>query len=485
MRTNGSFRRTILVLGALTIGTGSLAAACSTTSPSTSPGRGTLAPGHLELQPDVVIVQTTDGSAPSLSADGLTWTFKAGTAGLDALAPGKVVVAGDATGRIRSIETTAGGDTEVALDPAGLGEIIRNGELSSGDAPIPLVDPRVVIAPDLPGTLGPGDADISMGIPGLALAAARSTYPATAVRPPTVPTVTIGGGADVTAFCCDPGVGAHVHYDRNNVRVTALMYYKLDSPTVAYHALFRDGQVVEGNVEIHGLKGIHLDLEAADHELEQNVDETYLIPVEFRVPISGIAVDEATGKPMQGLSIGVMQMWDIQTSFSARTGSLLGTADYDFDSDFLEVAFDQAHGGGVGFAPGRVLINTSLLNTMTGVSVGVARVQLVLTVRWCLCAGALMGESGMFVQLTSSFVAANDSSAVAVLRKTHCRGVHFQLWHRSGLGSYLFPGFADALNKLRAAAGQSPVPDNGGRISKSILRVNSAITDPPGMKQCQ
>jgi hypothetical protein len=462
-----------------------LAAACSTATPSTSPGGGTTGIGRLELQPDVVVVPVGDDTGPSLSSDGLSWTFKAGSQGLDRLAVGKVVVAGDATGRVRWIETTAGGDTQVGLDPAGLGEIIRNGELSSGDSPIPLVDPRVLIAPDLPGTVGGGGDDISMAQP-WALVAAHSTAAPTPKPPPPVSTVHLGAGADFTAFCCDPGVGAHVHYDHDNVRLTALMYYKLASPNVSYRALFRDGHMVLGDLTIHGIKGIHLDIDAADHELIQNVDESYLIPVEFKVPVGGTAVDQATGLPLRGLSLSVIQMWQIITTFSARTGSFLGTADYDFDSDVLQVVFDAGHEGGLGYAPGKVAkVNSSLLNTITGVSPGVSRVQLILTVRWCLCYGVLVGDSGMFAQLTSSFTASNDSAAVALLRGTHCRGAAFELRTRSGIGSYLFEGIREALNKERGAAGQSPIPAQAGRISPSTLRIAQAFTDPPGMKKCQ
>jgi hypothetical protein len=484
MRTIGSLRRTATLLGAITIGAGALAAACSTATPSTAPNGGTPGLGRLELQPDVVVLQSADGASPVLSSDGLTWTFKAGSPGLDRLAAGKIVMAGDATGRVRWIETTPAGDTEVMLDPAALGEIIKNGELSSGDSPIPLVDPRFVIAPDLPGTVGPGDADISMGIPGMALVASRSPKPASPKPPPQVPTVHLGAGGDFTPFCCDPGVGAHVHYDHNGVRLTALMYYKLASPTVTYHALIKDGQMVLGELTVKGLKGIHLDLDATDHELVQNVDETYLIPVEFKVPVGGTVIDQASGLAIEGLSLSVLQMWDIRTTFSARTGSLLGTADYDFDSDALQVLFDQGSEG-LNYAPGKVTVKTSLLDTMTGVSPGVARVQLILTVRWCLCDGALTGEDGLFTQLTSSFTATNDSSAVALLRKTHCRGVRFQLLTRAGLGNYLFPGLTEALNKERAAAGQSPLPAQAGRISPSVVRIDGAITDPPGMTKCQ
>jgi hypothetical protein len=484
MRTNIGARRAVVVLAALVVVASAVAAACSAATPSTrSSGEttGTGGIGKVQLQSDVVLVPNGAAAIGSLSSDGLTWTLKAGSPGLDRLAVGKVaVITADATGRVHSIQTNASGDTEVMLDPVGLGEIIRNGEISTGDAPMALENPEVMVAPDLPGTVGNGDDEIG-GIPFLALAAATSPKPGPTVKPPPkTPKVHLGAGAEFEPLYFPTMVGALVHYDHNNLRIAGGMWYWLSSPQVSAHALFRNGVMDIGDLRITGIKGVHLEITAADLELVRNVDETYLIPVEFKFPLSGIAVDEATGAPLN-LSMTLTQMWDLRSLFSARTGSVVGSADYDFDTDLLSVDVDKNNGSETW--PSGIKVRTSLLNSITGVSPGVTRIQVGFTIRWCMCNGSFTGDDGLFAQLTTNLDFANDSSAVAVLGG-RCRGVTLEILTRAGLGYSLFPGYVRALNKLRAAAGQPALPAHGGSIGRSITAFSETATEPAGIKRC-
>jgi hypothetical protein len=473
-----TLRRAAIVLAALA------AAACSVAIPTGNTSIAPNAGARLELQPDVVVVSGGGDAIRSYSSDGLTWTLKGGAPGLDRLAVGKVAfVTGDAAGRVRSIRPV-GADTEVMLDPVGLGEIIRNGELSSGPAPIPLANPRVLVAPDLPGTVGGGDDSISRMIPGLALVVAHSGAIAAAPSPkppPKKPTVHLGAGTTFDVLCCDTMVGALVHYDAGNLRIAGGMWYRLASPTVSYHALFKDGLLSDGDLAIHGLRGVHFEITAADLELVKNVEETYLLPVEFKFPVQGLAYDAASGEPMEGLWLGVLQMWDLRSIFSARTGSVLGSADYDFDSDQLRVSGSE--GDLVSGGPRNITIRESLLNSITGVSPGVTRVEVGMTIRWCLCYGALMGDDGLFNQLTTNIDLTNDSAAVSVLGG-HCRGAAFQLINRVGLGYSLFPGYVKALNAVRVPAGQGAALAHAGDIHPPEVLLSEAFTEPAGIKRC-
>jgi hypothetical protein len=400
-------------------------------------------------QPDVVFVSGGADSLRSWSPDGLTWIIKGDAGGVDQLAPGKIMfVTGIVVGRVLAIKPV-GGDRAVTLAPAGLTDVIKDGDIASTQ-PIAFDDPQAYVTPMLPGM----SLDAST-------ASTRATSAARQAAPPPIelldepsqPEVTLGPGTVFETLCCRTKLGAFFRYDEGGLIVGGAMWYAMSSPSVTFDLHFYNGALRAGQLTIHGLRGLHVEFAAASQSgAAGNIWRLFAIPVDFTVPVrkSGGYVGQ---RPP--LTFTVTQYWVIKTVFTARDSTLEARADYSFPHDLsVDVVPNAvaAHEIGIVKGPLAFTAKTKLLDTVTGLSVGVAGLVLAYNAEFRFGFGGLVGD-GLYYGLTSTIGVANDSSAVALLAG-RCRGASFKLNVRGGLGHYLAGAFAEALG-LEPVAGET------------------------------
>src|SRR4029078_10754411 len=105
----------------------------------------------------------------------------------------------------------------------------------------------------------------------------------------------------------------------------------------------------------------------------------------------------------------------IHTAFSAGSTSMKGTGDYELGSDVLAVSFKDGDIKDVEL-PTVITTQTSLLDSLTGVSVGVNGFVLSWQIQFCLCIGTHVNSNGLYIQLRPRFGVSKHMSRACLLR---------------------------------------------------------------------
>ncbi|WFE40475.1 hypothetical protein [Micromonospora sp. WMMD998] len=404
------------------------------------------------LQPDVVVVGGGSDAVRSVSADGLTWRLDPSARHAGRLAPGRVMfLTGRGVGRVLDL-AEEGGDLRVTIGPVTLTEVIRDGVFTGSDVPVDR--PTVYSAGDPAWAREPAAAGGTLGRAGPVRAPAV---------PPGQPPPAAGGRAEATAhgyrvrtFCCAGGIGAHFTYDDGGVRLAGTVTLTVGRPDASFHLAIGAGRVTRAELEITGGFGIKVDF-TAGIDGGRNHHRTFPIPVDIAVPIGLVA-----GIP---LSFTVTQTLEVATAFGARSGTVRGAGEYALAGRL-----------GFGWADGRVgprvtegfARRASLLDSLTGVPVGVMGLVIRHGVRFTVGISAFLFTAGIWFELTTSYGTTLGSALGAPYAL--CRGVGLGVRARFGVGyrilepvvrvlntflSLLSPSRAARIPQVAAAAGPS------------------------------
>ncbi|MFC0032294.1 hypothetical protein ACFFMM_22500 [Micromonospora chaiyaphumensis] len=399
------------------------------------------APGpDVTLQPDVVVVGGGGRSVRSVSADGLTWRLDAAARNADRLAPGKVMfVTGRGVGRVLDL-AESGGDLLVTIGPVDITEVVRDGTFASRgltlDDPVvhPAGEPSWAEEPPAPrGTFG------------------RSRPVLAPAAPPTQPAPQRGGrgaakaqGYQLYTSCCTDGVGAHFAYDDGGVRLVGTVTLTFTRPDASFHLEIGAGTVTRAELEIGGGFGIKVDFEGGISD-GRNHKKVFPIPVDISFPIG-----HAAGIP---LSFTVTQTLEVTTAFGARSGTVKGSGEYALAGKL-----------GFGWADGRVgprvttsfQRRSSLLDSLTGVPVGVMGLLIRHGVRFTVGISAFLFTAGVYFELTTSYGATLGSALGAPYAL--CRGVGIGVRATFGVGYRILEPVVQVINKFLSLLTPSRAP---------------------------
>ncbi|SCL16472.1 hypothetical protein GA0070616_1025 [Micromonospora nigra] len=481
-------------------------------------GLAPLASPEVTLQPDVVVVAGGGESIRSVTADGLTWRIDPRAARADELAPGRVMfVTGRSVGRVLDVRRDDR-DLVVTVGPVDVTEVIRDGTFDRQgltlDTPVvyPAGEPFWA-DPDDGGTGGGGPLPSgrfgrSRPVPvaehgdrsgrpgprsaaGIALPAPPVGVPAGGVgdggraipagppvasdRPDRPPPRRGGGGIgtragaySVFASCCTDGVGAHFRYAEAGTRLNGTVTLSFRKPSADFHLAIRGGSVTRAELEISGGFGIRVDVEAGT-ESGRNIRAEFPIGADFSFPIA-----QVFGVP---LTFTIGQSLRIASAFGATLGTVKGSGEFSLASS---LGYGYADGS---FGP-QVRMNfarkKSLLNSLTGVPVGVMGMVLEHRVRFTVGFNALVLTAGVYFELATRYGMTMGSALGAPYAL--CRGVGLGVTATFGIGYSILQPVANAINRFLSLFSLPPIKTTGGIHAKAKVYANEEVV--PDVRTC-
>ncbi|NUT21833.1 MAG: hypothetical protein HOV77_21880 [Hamadaea sp.] len=411
--------------------------ACGSTSDEAPPDDtrlrfGQAVAGHpaARLQPDVVVVGGGGDVIRSVTADGLTWRIDGGAPHARDLAPGKVMFVTDrAVGRVLDLAQD-GGDLLVTVGPVDLTEVIRDGTFDKKD--VTLGDPLIYLAGQ---PLWAQDAGTPPGGTGKSVPLRRKD------DRPAQPAPMRGGKATTQALgytvytsCCTDGVGAHFTYDDGGVRLTGTVTLTFRKPDASFQLAIGAGKVTRAELQVSGGFGIKVAFEAGIQD-GRNHRKQFPIDADLSFPIGQIA-----GIP---LSFTVSQTLTVETAFGAKLGTIKGSGEFGLAGS---IGFGYRDGS---FAPrvtDQFQRKASLLNSLSGVPVGVMGLVVRHGVRFTVGVSALVFKAGVYAELTTSYGTTLGSALGAAYAQ--CRGVAIGVQAAFGIGYSILEPVVKVINKF-------------------------------------
>ncbi|MEV0155729.1 hypothetical protein AB0H57_18555 [Micromonospora sp. NPDC050686] len=427
------------------------------------------------LQPDVVLVGGGGRSIRSVTSDGLTWRIDGRARNADQLAPGKVMfVTGRGVGRVLDIAED-GGDLLVTIGPVDITEVIRDGTFAKQG--ITLDDPVVYPAGD------PSWAESSPATPssfGRSRPMRGGLLRAPAAQPVQPPpgrdgkAATRAQGYRVFSSCCTNGVGAHFTYDDGGVRLLGTVTLTFRRPDAIFHLAIGAGTVTRAELEISGGFGIKVDFEGGIRD-GRNHKKAFPIAADFSFPIGQVA-----GIP---LSFTVSQTLEVATAFGAKLGTVKGGGEYSLAG---KLGFGYANGTFGPRVTKQFQRRTSLLNSLTGVPVGVMGLVVRHGVRFTVGISAFLFSAGVYFELTTSYGSTLGSALGAPYAQ--CRGVAIGVKATFGIGFRILEPVVKVINKFLSLLQPSrapvipPIPTESG--PKWSQAIHSAEEITPKVPAC-
>lgn len=369
----------------------------------------------ITYQPDVVVVGGGADSIRSASADGLTWTIDGSASNVRELAPGKVMfLTGTAVGRVVAIEED-GDDVVVTLGPVDITDVVRDGHLETSQE-IDLGAFALQTLPELPGSLELTESDIApspeeststsegaLGHVSLPMVPIAAVVPMDSWPPPTS-----GGGTQVTVgdFTLEVTktsetagrLGLKATYTKDGVALGLDFGVTFaNAPTVVADLDIRSGRIVAGSARIDGLDTVVVKIDAGSEAgLAGNFSARIEVPVEanFRFMLGPV--------PM---NLSFRQKLLVQTAFTAKNSTLSATGSYKIEGP---LGFDYGSGG-LQLTTPTVTTEESMIDTLTGVSVGVNGIVVAYQAKALIGVGVPLFTAGPFGAVTVSVGLTNGS----------------------------------------------------------------------------
>lgn len=410
-------------------------------------------------QPDVVIPGGGAESIVGVSGDGITWTIDGDAAEADDLAVGKVLLATNrAAGRILGVESV-GDDVAVTIGPAELTDFIRDID-TSFDGPI---DPNLIqvrSAPTLPSSadLAPTDTGMDDGPANIRAAPAQEIIPpadgfptdrGTLPPPVEVPvpfTLPDSGMRTFPLHGSDGSYGIELAYDRNGLKFRGSARVYVQKPTVRFDLLIVKGKIINAEASLSGLAGLRVDMDAATESgLAGNINKVIDLPLDISMPIVGEFP----------FSVNFGQSLKISTAFSAKQSSLNFVGDYAFTGSLRMGYSDGRFGAG---APTSLSVKRSLLQSTSGVSLGVTGFVFAHKLKMTVGIGGFGFVVGPYASLTSA-VGVTNGSDLGIVK---CKGATLDLDMAFGIGYVMPQPVVKVINFFLRSLNLGEIKPSGG-----------------------
>ncbi len=429
------------------------------------------APDGVTLQSDVVIIGGGGRSVRSVTADGLSWRIDGKARNAGDLAPGKVMfVTERGVGRVLDIAPD-GDDLLVTVGPVDITEVVRDGTFDRQD--VTLGDPVIYPAgepfwadeqPAPPSSYGR-----SRPMRGLSL---RDNQPVQPGFQRAGDVVTKALGYSVYPTCCTNGAGAHFSYDDGGVRMVGTVTLTTQRPNASFHLAIGAGKVNRAELAVTGGFGIKVDFEAGIQD-GKNHKKAFPIAADLSFPIGSLA-----GIP---LSFTVSQTLAVTTAFGAKVGTIKGSGEFSLAGS---LGFGYANGT---FGP-KVTQNfqrkSSLINSLTGVPVGVMGLVIEHGVRFTVGIGAFLFKAGVYFELLTKYGATLGSALGAPLAQ--CRGAAIGVHAVFGVGYTILDPVVKVINSFLSLLKPikvvriPPIKNEGGiKSSSEVYKNEEVIPDVP------
>lgn len=403
------------------------------------------------FQPDVVIVSGAGESIRSVTDGGLTWRIAAAADGADQLEPGKVMfVTGRSVGRVLAL-AEEGDELAVRIGPVTLTDVIRDGTFEnteiSLDDPVeyPAVEPDWVIEAD----------EAESG--GEEIAGLRQV----AFGPSAAPGPALATGGRATATCCSSGMGVHFSYDQGGTKLFGNVELTFQKPDAGFFLSIRNGKIARAELVVSGGFGTHLDFEAGIDGGRGDIKVPFPLAGEFGFPIAQVLGVPLTFTISQGLTV--------TTAFGAKLGTIKGSGDFAL-AGRLGYGYE---GGTFGDHITRSFKRqSSLINSLSGVPVGVMGLLVQHHVKFNVGFSAYVLKAGVYMDVETAFGITRGSALGAVgtagSHFVECQGVGLGVYARFGVGITILEAVARAVNRFLSLLNVKPIPSQIGPVSPPI-----------------
>ena len=406
-------------------------------------------------QPDVVMPAAGASAVRGPSMDGVAWILDPDARGIRDIEPGKVLfLTNRVVGRVLGVDRSANG-LKVVLRPVELTEVIQQGHFAV-DTPVDLGQALAYPVPDIqsapsqvPRLVG------SLAGPGVIVPVRFEQNQTTMFE--TTPLVGAAGiGVRITAA------------PPNGLQFLGEAVLYLNAPELHFNLDIVSGRVRVCEVSLTGAAGLLMTFQATSSAgMRANINERKSVPVDFSIPIGGMAVPFA---------VTVRQTFVLQTAFSAN-GALRARGHYALRGG-LSVGYRDGHfsvGGPTGLTT-----RESLLQSTGGVSMGPAGLVMIHQAKVIVGIGAFGFATGPYVALASSVAVSRGSDIGIVV----CRGATLSMDLAAGIGYVIPQPVTNAINFILRGLNLKQIEGSGGfqTPSTSLIKASSYT---PKLKICE
>ncbi len=402
-------------------------------------------------QPDVIVVGGGAAAIRAQSSNGFIWTIDASAPHANDLAPGKLFfMTNRAVGRVLEVHKS-GSDLVITVGPVDITEIVSEAHIHIVDMPIDFGEALAYTAPDLPGQVAsnrpfyvPPAVAVESAVPavlrqpsGWGLYRTQAAQ-SPAANPNAVPDISslLAKNFKAVPFAGSSGVGVHVTADGAGLKVSADAVVHLATPRISVHLdITPFGGVTRASVELTGAAGLSWKFDVGtDVGLKGNVDGVLQPNVDFSIPVGGIG-------PVP-LAVTVRQKFLIRTGFGVRNSTLSASGDYTFTGGFKVGYFNRRWSPPEG--PTDFTTNESLVQTGTGISIGLEGLNLANQMKVIVGVGAFGFAAGPYLSFTSA-IGAFRNSDIGMLK---CNGAVLDVKLNGGVGYVIPKAVTNLLNSI-------------------------------------
>ncbi|MEO7117860.1 MAG: hypothetical protein ABIZ34_02685 [Candidatus Limnocylindrales bacterium] len=468
-----------------------------TTGPSATDVTPTIAPGDKEAayglppttdgsityQPDVVIVDGGAQAVRSVSSDGILWTIDANAGHASELAVGRIMfLTSRAVGRVLALERNDDALT-LTLGPVDLTDVISDGQISVRseipmDSLVGLSVPGEPTAIDYTETPAEGHG-AAPAI--LTLARVPNAIPERGPRfdteGPTLPPPTTGSTTELTLgpfsvelsrSSADGGrIGLKAGYQKNGVTIGADFGAILQNPIYDVAVDIASGHISTARMRIEGLKQLTVKLDAGSETgLAGNFKARAEVPFEFDIPIAA---------PIP-INLSIRQKFIVETAFSAKNSTVSATGVFGLSGP---IGFDY-QGGTLTVLTPAVVEEKSLVDSLSGISVGVNGVVVAYQMKVLAGLGVPLFTAGPFAAMTVS-TGLTVGSDLGIVK---CRLASLDVVAAGGLGYTFSSAGSGLVTKFFEKLGLSGVKLDSeyANVTQTLLHQVRSAPDVPVCK---
>ncbi len=391
-------------------------------------------------QDGVILMEHGDQAIREAKSDGMTFSFDAGAEHVAEFQPGKIIFAtGRVVGRVGQI-TKEGGTVTIKLAPVQITEIVKQGtfRISSDFNPKQLL---TYTAPDFPSTIDyseqqPPTSDLDDLPAGEFLRAnfikTQAELPsllgkdlstkAYALATPSGPPLDIGKGLKVSpAIGADGGIGINLNYVKNGVIFNAYGQLVLPAPHINFLLDIDSSGVKTFGIELTGSFGVRLAIDAYSDTLRYvNANSVTQVPLDLSLPC-----------PIAGLPLALSfhSSFQIDTTFSAKSSTITSKGEWLLNGKLFAGYRDHR----LSFDLPKMTPTTSLVEHVTGVSVGINRVGGTVNIRPMIGLGGFGFNTGVYLGISFGGHIIKQAS----IARGDCHGADASAAYDSGVGYQL------------------------------------------------
>ena len=439
--------------------------------------------GSITYQPDVVIVDGGAQAIRSVSSDGIRWTIDANAGRASELKLDQIMfLTSRAVGRVLAI-VREGDDLTATLGPVDLTDVIRDGRIEVS-AEIPLDSLTGLAVPDEPTALDYTEKPTQGRMGGSAtLALAHIPDPTTLDGPrsdvgePTLPPPTTGStsemslgpfSVELSRSSADGGrLGLKAGYQKNGVTIGVDFGAVLQNPVYDVALDIASGRISSARMRIDGLEQLTVKLDGGSTTgLAGNFKARAEVPFEFNIPIAA---------PIP-INLSIRQKFIVETAFSAKNSTISATGVFAVDGP---IGFDFK-GGSLTLLTPKVTETQPLIDSLSGISVGVNGVVVAYQVK-------VLGGIGIPLFTAGPFAAMTVSTGLTVgsdLGIVKCRLASLDVVAAGGLGYTLSSSGKGLVEKFfqKLGVSEAKLDSEYSSVTQTLVHAVRSAPDVPVCK---